>query len=322
LPLALERLAFSQFWCGDLVAAGSNAAEAIRIARDIGQDEVATNAVVTLAILAAVDGREDECRAAVREVHELVVPRRLVLFFASSEWALALLDLGAGRAADAFARLDSLTERRLGKFHPVVAFWSAPDLVEAAMRAGNPERAGRALAEFENWALATRVPRVLSSLARCRGLVSEGDVAAAHFQEAVDFDLAAHPFDQARAEFLYGEYLRRERRRMHAREHLRAAIEIFERIGASPWADRARAELRASGETARKRDPSTLSQLTPQELQIARLVGEGQSNKEVAAQLFLSPRTIDYHLRKVFTKLEIASRTELVKLGIGEQVPA
>jgi DNA-binding NarL/FixJ family response regulator len=119
---------------------------------------------------------------------------------------------------------------------------------------------------------------------------------------------------------LYGEALRRARRRAEAREHLRAAFTTFGQLGASPWAERARTELRASGETARQRDPSTLDQLTPQELQIVRFVGQGATNRDVAAQLFLSPRTIDYHLRQVFTKLGISSRAELIRLHVGERV--
>ena len=124
------------------------------------------------------------------------------------------------------------------------------------------------------------------------------------------------PFDLARTQLLLGEHLRRQRRRVDAREHLRAAIENFEALGAAPWAERARAELRATGETARKRDASTLAELTPQELQVARFVGEGLSNKEVAAQLFLSPRTIDAHLRNVFAKLGLTSRTQLARLEL------
>ena len=116
----------------------------------------------------------------------------------------------------------------------------------------------------------------------------------------------------------YGEHLRRERRRTAARTQFRAALATFEVFGAEPLAERARAELRATGESARKRDPSTIDQLTPQELQIARFVAQGLSNKEVAAQLFLSPRTIDAHLRKVFTKLGITSRTQLARQPLGE----
>src|SRR5262249_26347744 len=154
-------------------------------------------------------------------------------------------------------------------------------------------------------------------VASCRALLTDGNQASAHFEEALRLSRDARPFDLARIKLLYGEHLRRERRRVDARVQLRAALEGFERCRAEPWAERARVELRASGETARKRDPSTIDQLTPQELQIARLVAEGLSNKEVAAQLFLSPRTIDSHLRKVFAKLGITSRTQLTRLPLG-----
>jgi DNA-binding NarL/FixJ family response regulator len=119
-------------------------------------------------------------------------------------------------------------------------------------------------------------------------------------------------FQRARTQLCLGEVLRRGRKRVEARGHLRAALEAFERTGAQPWAARAHIELRASGETARRRDPSTLAELTPQEHQIAHLVGEGATNRDVASQLFISPKTVEYHLHKVFQKLGITSRTELV----------
>src|SRR5262249_55434654 len=145
------------------------------------------------------------------------------------------------------------------------------------------------------------------------------DDATTAYEEALELADVARPFDLARIHLLYGEHLRRERRRADSRVHLRSALETFERLRAAPWAERAAAELRATGETARKRDPSTLDQLTPQELQIARFVADGLSNKEVAAMLFLSPRTIDSHLRSVFAKLGVTSRTQLARLPLGDE---
>jgi len=160
-------------------------------------------------------------------------------------------------------------------------------------------------------------------LSRARALLAAPEDADARFQEC----LAAHartpwPFVHARTELAYGAFLRRARRKTEARVQLRSALERFEALGAAPWADRAAAELRATGESARKRDVSTLDELTPQELQIARLVAEGGRNREIAGQLFLSPKTVEYHLRKVFQKLEISSRTELAKLVSSGDAPS
>ena len=127
---------------------------------------------------------------------------------------------------------------------------------------------------------------------------------------------ATRPFERARTELAYGEFLRRARHRVQARDHLRAALDTFESLGAALWAERARVELRASVQTARRRDPSTRDELTAQELQIAQFVAQGLTNREVAAQLFLSPRTIDFHLRNVFRKLGISSRTQLARLEV------
>jgi DNA-binding CsgD family transcriptional regulator len=141
--------------------------------------------------------------------------------------------------------------------------------------------------------------------------------AVALFEQALTFHAkGGRPFDRARTQLAYGEHLRRNRQRVAAREHLRAALEVFEDLRAGPWVERAAHELRASGETARKRDVSTATDLTPQELQVAQLVQQGLTNKEVAAQLFVSPRTVDFHLRNVFAKTGVTSRVELARLAI------
>jgi DNA-binding NarL/FixJ family response regulator len=153
-------------------------------------------------------------------------------------------------------------------------------------------------------------------------LASDGAEADAWFVRALELHaVTRHRFETARTQLLYGEVLRRARRKTEARGHLREALATFEGLGARMWAERALAELRATGATARKRDESTRGELTAQELQIVRLVALGQTNPDVAAQLFVSPKTVQYHLRKVFAKLGIASRIELTGLVVRGQIP-
>jgi DNA-binding CsgD family transcriptional regulator len=183
------------------------------------------------------------------------------------------------------------------------------------------DEVGERFAVFEAWALAAPTGAHRALLARCQALLGKRPPEEA-FAESMEHAPAVPPFQRARTELLYGEWLRRARRRTDARGHLRTALETFRALGAVPWAERAEAELRATGETARKREISAAQQLTPQELQIAGLVTGGLTNKEIAAQLFLSPRTVDYHLRKVFTKLGIGSRADLIRAGLSQREPA
>ena len=149
----------------------------------------------------------------------------------------------------------------------------------------------------------------------CLALITQGEEAERHYQAALAVEsLGELPLELARTQLLYGEWLRRQRRKVDARVHLRAALAVFERLGASPWAERTRSELQASGQTARRRDPSTREQLTPQELQVARLASQGLTNQQIAEQLFISRHTVGYHLHKLYAKLGIASRAELRQL--------
>jgi DNA-binding NarL/FixJ family response regulator len=228
--------------------------------------------------------------------------------------ALALLDLSLGRPEQAAARLAALRSAPVGEAHPLWVLMSTADLVEALQQAGRTGEAVAAAAAAEEFAQPDAPTWAHALAARCRAMLADGDEAIRNFDAAVRLlENANRPFDRARTQLALGGFLRRQRRRADARECLRAAMQTFEQLGAEPWAERARVELRATGETARKRDPSTLTQLTPQEAQIARLVGDGKSNKDVAAQLFLSPRTVEYHLAKVFAKLGITSRAELIR---------
>jgi len=228
---------------------------------------------------------------------------------AAADWALGLLELGLGRPGEALDRLLALTGPG---GHPGILLWAVPDLVEAAAWSGRPDRCAVVFERFQHWASSSGLPVPAAAAARCRGLLAYADEAAEHFTAALRHDHSAQrPFERARTELALGETLRRMHRRSDARTHLRNAMGVFERLGASPWVERACNELRATGETARKRDPSTVDQLTPQELQIARMAGGGVSNPVIAAKLFLSRRTVEYHLRKVFTKLGVTSRFEL-----------
>jgi DNA-binding CsgD family transcriptional regulator len=296
----------------------AEANEGLRLAVETGLDNAASLFRACLGWLAAVRGDRGACRQYVAAALEVSVPHRHGIANAIADWTLALLDLGTGRPDDAAERLQRMSGVELGLGHEFYELISAPDLVEAQVRSGRPESA---LATYEHFSRALGPGAsdwFLSLGARCRALLAEGSAAESLFEEALTLHTGGNPFDRARTELLYGEHLRRERRRQDARSQLRSALRTFDLLGATVWAERAGAELRATGETARKRDPSAVNELTPQELQIARLVAEGGSNKDVAARLFLSPRTVEYHLRKVFSKLGIASRAELIRLGIGE----
>jgi DNA-binding CsgD family transcriptional regulator len=292
-------------------AAETTATEALELAGEIGQEGVVAVCTGLLARAHAPRGREEECRRLAAEALAMAAARSEAHPQSAADAALAQLDLAQGRAGDALLRLQGLFTAG----HPVYRYAVVDDLVEAAAAAGRPDEALEAVAAWQRWAASTQLPIGDVTLARARALLAAPADADARFQEA----LAAHervswPFGQARTELAYGELLRRARRRTEARVQLRAALERFEALGAAPWADRAAAELRATGETARKRDASTLDQLTPQELQIARLVAEGGRNRDIAARLFLSPKTVEYHLRKIFQKLDIGARADLIRL--------
>jgi DNA-binding CsgD family transcriptional regulator len=320
LPQALaaqstELIARSRFDLGY-----SAAEDGRRLAVDIGQPWTAGWNVANLATVEALRGQEDEARAHIDVVQQLVAASG-ASFSVLGERVLGLLDLTLGRPAEALERLRGYAAAPAGVLMTPHRVLQLPDVVEAAVRADRPDEAADHLARFQAWVEQFPTPARLALLARCQALAAESD-AEPNFMRSIELAETLSPFEQARSELLYGEWLRRERRRVDARPHLRTALELFQRLALSPWEERARAELRASGESARRRDPSTRDQLTPQELQIAHLVAEGMTNREIGAQLFLSPRTIDYHLRKVFAKLQIASRADLARMDLGERTSA
>ncbi len=312
LAYALVYLAAAQLLRGEFLDAIATAEEGLRIAADTGQTHVTRELASAAAGLAAITGDEQACRARAAQVRELSAGVQ-TLAPAGADCALAMLDLGCGRYQSA---LDWMRAATYGpaRRNPEVLY-AYPVHVEAAVRAGRTDLAARPLAQFTAWAGAIGQQWATAVAARCAALTADDADAEPLWQEAI----AAHegdgrPFEQARTSLLYGEWLRRNRRRADAREHLLAAAAAFARMGARPWQERAEAELRAAGAGApavTADDP--LAQLTPQELQVVRLAAAGASNKQIGAQLFLSPRTVGFHLYRAFPKLGVTTREELAR---------
>jgi DNA-binding CsgD family transcriptional regulator len=314
LVAALFYLAASELCVSRLQAGLDAAAEGLELARQLGYENDEISYLALHAWITALLGKEHECR----ECAAAVMRRGLAggVGWAPSEAHLALgtLELQLGNPAEAIEHLQQMDPGPL----PPTALLATPEFIDAALRLGEREQAALALERFAAWAPVSRTPLVNGMLARCRGVMADDDQQADdHFAEALrQHDHRVPPYERARTQLAYGERLRRGRRRAEARIQLRSSLDTFDGIGTALWAQRARAELSATGETARKRNVSTLDTLTPQELRIARLVATGSSNKDVAAQLFLSSRTVEYHLGKVFTKLGVASRVELARAAL------
>jgi DNA-binding CsgD family transcriptional regulator len=229
-----------------------------------------------------------------------------------SEWVLALLFNGLGRYQDAHAA----AERAVADDVVANSAWALAELIEAGVRCG--ATVSSALDRLSERTEASGTDWALGILARSRALLSEGDAADALYREAIErLERTRIRVELARARLIYGEWLRREQRRVDAREQLRVAHEMFGTMGAEGFAERARVELLATGETVRKRTIETRDDLTAQEAQIARLARDGRTNPEIGAQLYISPRTVEWHLRNVFTKLGISSRRELGASPLG-----
>jgi DNA-binding CsgD family transcriptional regulator len=316
LPAALGFLVFSEFWSGRFPSAAGTALNGLRVSRETGQTVWATQHLASLAMIAAIQGDVDTCRIRARAVAAQAGENSLGLAAALSAWALAVLELSRGNAAEAFFRLRALVHAAPGHGHPTMRLLTAPHFVEAATRMGETEWARTSLAGYRRWAEAVGSPSTLALAARGSGLLASGDEACDHFENALALHRACGDDDveHARTQLLFGAHLRRARLPGRAREHLYNALESFERFGARLWVRQTRAELRAIGTAERGPDPVSTSELTAQQQQIARLVAEGATNREVAAHMFISPRTVEHHLRGIFRKLNIRSRVDLARL--------
>jgi DNA-binding CsgD family transcriptional regulator len=299
--------------------ASLHATEGLRLAIESGFTNLACFQRAILGWVAAIRGDERACLELVDEAAGVAATRGLPLQLAIARWASGLLHLGLGRWELAATHLEAVSGAAPTIRHPLFVR-ILPDLVEAAVRADRRDVAESAADRLSALRLDGGPPWVAALAARARALLaSEPDATEKLLMEALRFHARdRRPFSEARTQLLLGEHLRRERRRKEARAPLQAAQHVFEQLGAKPWAERANRELRATGQTARARDESSSTGLTIQERQVADIVAGGATNREAASQLFLSPRTVEYHLRNVFMKLGISSRTELMRLRLGE----
>ncbi|MXM64594.1 AAA family ATPase [Streptomyces sp. HUCO-GS316] len=316
---AMQYLAYSECWLSGPDSARLVATEALRLARGTGQIVGVRNLMGMLMLAAGLAGDTETCEQYADRVVDEAAEHGNGLACALGLWGLAQVDLASGRWEEAAAKLRRLTRMKPG--HPGVALQAMPAYVEAAVRAGLRLRAERAAAAFARWADGVGQGWPTALVAQCRAVLAHGDPEE-HFRLALRLHGPRdRALEQARTALLYGEYLKRERRRAESRVQLREAAEIFRRHRARLWLDRACAELRASGDNATAgtaditlpADSALTDSLTARQREIIRLVAAGATNKEAAARLCLSPRTVDYHLRRVFQQLHITSRAELIR---------
>jgi DNA-binding CsgD family transcriptional regulator len=314
---SLTRLGFSDIATGQWSAAVGRQREALKLGEGTGQPVLAAAPLAWLLLLSAFRG-DAAYDTQLKEVESVLEAQSLgtldVLLRDITRWAKGL---HAGpRIPAGFHHLAQIA-------HPMVQRTAGIDRVEAAVHAGQQQTAQLWIDDLDTFGRATDQSWASAAAAHGRAVLagttaSTGVPADSLFEQALELhSRSPRRFDVARTRLAYGEHLRRTRRRVAARNHLRTALGTFEELRAGPWADRAAQELRASGESPRKRDASTNTDLTPQELQVAQLVRRGLSNRDVAAQLFVSPRTVDFHLRNVFAKKGVASRAELGQLQLG-----
>jgi DNA-binding CsgD family transcriptional regulator len=312
LPELLVHVARDWAATTDWPAAHAAYSEAIALARESRQDVALGFGLAGIAWLEARQGREEQARAHAAEGRAVCARAGVA---AQELWAIAALgdlELGLGRPDAALPHYEEwatrLREHRIAD--PDLS--PAPELVETLARVGRTDEAAAISAAYQAPAQAKGQPWALARAARARGLIAADDAFEQPFEEASRLhDQTPDLYEAARTRLVYGARLRRAGQRTRAREELRASIDMFDRLGAAPWADNARTELGATGETARKRNPTTLDELTPQELQVAFLLAEGRTTREAAASMFLSPKTIEYHLRNVYRKLDVRTRADL-----------
>ncbi|WP_433012932.1 LuxR C-terminal-related transcriptional regulator [Kribbella sp. CA-294648] len=289
--------------------------EGVREATSMGQPNTVVDHLTILALTAALQGDKTTAVHRVGLAAADVTRRGLGRPSTFGSWTLACVDLVDNRPADALNRLRLLAVDT-GRVHPGIKVMTAPHFVEAAVGCGRQATAANVLRQFEGWATGTGSPARLALAHRSHALLAGADPAAdEHFREAIRLHRAGGTaMELAKTELFYGHRLRRDRRPKLAREHLRDALRIFQQYESEHFVNLVRAELRASGDTIEPSRTKAVAELTPQQSQIAQLVSQGATNREIAAQLFISHRTVEHHLRNIFARLEVRSRVELSRL--------
>jgi DNA-binding CsgD family transcriptional regulator len=307
LPIALSTRVGVHLFAGELAVAAS-LVEEVEAATEVTGSSIAPYGALGLA---AFRGREAEASELIEAGTKEVVRRGEGEGLTFLQWAAGVLHNGLGRCEDALAAAQQAAEASLEQWFST---WGLVELVEAATRSGKAERAADALERLSGATRASGTDWALGIETRSRALLSAGEAAETFYRQAIEaLGRTRLRVEVARAHLLYGEWLRRERRRLDARKQLRGAHELFTEFGMEAFAERARVELNATGDHARRRTVETRDELTPQEEQISRLAADGATNAEIAARLFISASTVDYHLRKTFRKLGVKSRTQLAR---------
>ena len=312
LPQALRLLASADFDRGRWRPAYAAAGEAVELGRELEQHSTVCACLGLLADIDAATGNADSCHAYAAAAIEIAIERGFGFYRERAERALGRLELALGRTAEAIQKLENVCARLAGAGNWEANVTPAWDLVEAYARAGSLEPARELLAGAEQ-AMPPAMAGEEAAIQRCHGIVGDDSSFEASFQRALALhDADPFPFERARTELAYGERLRRAGQRKRARERLHAALVVFDDLGANAWSARARSEIAATGERLRPA-AVTRESLTPREMQVALAVAEGASNRETAAALYLTPKTVEYHLTRVYRKLGLRSRAELVR---------
>jgi DNA-binding CsgD family transcriptional regulator len=311
LPRLLTLYASMAARLGDWEVAITAADEARRLAEEFAEPQWEAAADTVISLVAAMRGDEQKAERLAARAEAVAESAGANITVAFAQFGKVLTALASGRHTDAYAYAERLFDPADSAYHPVISSWLLADLVEAALHIDRLDSARTRVAQVEAIAGAQPGAWIALVLRYARALVAEPAEAGERFEEALASDLTRWPFQRARIQLAYGQWLRRQRRVAESRGVLRAARDTFDTLGCEPWSEQARGELRASGERSRRRVPEARDQLTAQELQIAQLAAEGLSNREIGQRLYLSHRTISTHLYRVFPKLGITSRGEL-----------